>query len=114
MLSMKAALLNLAVLCGALGRKVEGFDWRPWLASIGRTALATAAMVPVVLWMRGHVSWLDGGVPLTVRLLWLAAMITSGTAVFGAAMFIAGGPDVRAARVRLRAVVRTRGGSTEA
>ncbi len=97
-----AAMVNLLVLCGALRRKIQGFVWRPWLVFCVRTGVATAAMVPVVVWFRDQVAWFDGSTPLAARLLWLAAMIVAGTAVYGLAMLVVGGADARAVVARIR------------
>jgi len=97
-----SATVNLVVLCALLGRKIGGFAWRDWAASIARTGAATAVMVPAVTALTGRVAWLDGSVPLGARVAWLALVLAVGAGVFGAAVLLLGGPEVRALRARLR------------
>ena len=99
-----AATVNLVLLCALLGRRVDAFDWLGWLRSAARALAASLAMAPAVLFITSRVTWFGGGVPFTVRVVWLGLAVMAGTAVFAVAAFALGGPEV----VALRAAVRRR------
>jgi putative peptidoglycan lipid II flippase len=90
-----AGTVNLVLLCVAFRWRVGAFPWRAWLASTLRTAGAALAMVPVVLFVIGHVAWFDGGLPLPARVAWLALAIAAGVATYVVVLTMIGGPEVQ-------------------
>ena len=90
-----AGTVNLALLCVAFGRHVRGFPWGAWLASTGRTALAALAMIPVFRLATARVDWLAGGVPLSVRIAWLALGIGAAIVTYAVALALVARPELR-------------------
>ncbi len=93
-----AATVNLVLLAALLGRRVGGFAWGSWLASLFRTAIASLAMVPIVLAIVSRVAWFDGLVPLHVRIAWLLLAVGAGAAVCALVLNLIGGAEVASFR----------------
>jgi putative peptidoglycan lipid II flippase len=93
-----AATVNLGLLAALLGRRVGGFGWRSWLASIARTMVASALMIPVVLPITARVDWFDPSVALSTRVAWLLVAISAGAGAALAALNVLGGAEVGAMR----------------
>lgn len=93
-----AATVNLVLLAVLLRRRAGGFAWRTWLVSTFRTALASAAMVPVVVPIVAHVAWFDPSVGLRPRIAWLLIAVSAGTLTCVVALGVLGGEEVAAMR----------------
>lgn len=93
-----AATVNLVLLAVLLRRRAGGFAWRAWLVSTFRTAIASAAMVPVVMPIVAHVAWFDPGVGLGARIAWLLVAVSAGTLTCVLALGVLGGEEVAAMR----------------
>jgi putative peptidoglycan lipid II flippase len=90
-----SATVNLLLLCACFRSKVGDFAWGAWAASTARTAVASLAMVPVVLLVTGRVDWFDPGVSLVLRATWLGLAVAAGAITFAAAALLVGGSEVR-------------------
>ncbi len=90
-----AACVNLVFLLVALRRRLGDLGLAAVLPSFLRSSLASAAMIPPVLWVSG---WIDWSQPdsLLLRIATLAASIAIGGITYVAAALLLGGDETQA------------------
>jgi putative peptidoglycan lipid II flippase len=99
-----AAMLNAVQLGVLLWRRLDGLRFDLVVGSLGRSALATLPMIPVLLFTARNTDWLASG-HLLGKAFALSVCIGAGCLVFAAAAWWIGGPEVE----RMRGLVRSRG-----
>jgi len=90
-----AATVNLAFLVLHLQRRLGSLGLSTVLPSLVRSLIASAAMVPAVLYVSAWVDW-SQPLPLLTRFLVLVASISAGGTVYVVAALLLGGDEVQA------------------
>jgi putative peptidoglycan lipid II flippase len=98
-----AAMLNAAHLALALWRRLNGLRIDLVAGSLGRSAVATLPMIPVIVVIARGTDWQASG-HLLGKAAVLGAAIAAGSLAFAAAAWLVGGPEVE----RIRGLVRRR------
>jgi putative peptidoglycan lipid II flippase len=89
-----AATVNLVLLAVLLRRRLGGLGARELLPSLGRSLLASLAMIPVVRYVAGLTDWSARGHLVTHATLLLAA-VSAGVGVFAIVAALLGGSEVQ-------------------
>lgn len=92
-----AATVNFAFLIVLLGRRLPDLRLAELAPSLGRSALASAAMLPVVLLVAGGADF-SAGSALVWRASVLFAAVAAGGAVYAAVLLLTGGEETAALR----------------
>lgn len=98
-----SATVNLVVLAVVVSRRLGGLELRSLAASFGRSLVATAVMVPAVVFAAGRIEWATA--PFGRAAAVLAVAIGIGLAVFAAVACLMGGPEVAVVAQTVRARV---------
>jgi putative peptidoglycan lipid II flippase len=88
-----AAMLNAVQLGALLWRRLDGLRADLVLGSLGRSALATLPMIPVLLFAARGTDWLAPG-HLLAKAAALGVVIGAGGLVFAATAWWIGGPEI--------------------
>lgn len=91
-----AAAANMVCLLAVLRRRLPQLRLAPLLPSLARSAIASLAMVPAVLYVQSQVDWETAS--LLPRAAALAGAMAAGAGCFAAVAAVLGGEEVDAAR----------------